>query len=140
MYRGEDWAKVIEYCSAILGEGANFKNLLRNYAENYIPLSSNAMEYMKLYTNYSEPAILLLTNAPSMWFRGASFSRYGLSLKKINEIYPNPEPVCGGKLIYPTFGSSPHYMVNKFAEYFKYAYPGAAVGIPYVFCPALRCV
>ncbi|MCB6972442.1 MULTISPECIES: RagB/SusD family nutrient uptake outer membrane protein [Butyricimonas] len=136
LYRGDSWDKVQAYCTEVLGEGTGYKDLLRNYTQNYLPVSSNVIEYMKLYTNYGEPAILLLTNGVSIWWRAESFSRYGLSLSKKNEIFPDNDPVCGGKLIYPIFGAAPTYVLYKSYEYFKNTYPGSTTGRPYVFCVA----
>ncbi|MBC5621869.1 RagB/SusD family nutrient uptake outer membrane protein [Butyricimonas hominis] len=136
LYRGDSWDKVQAYCTEVLGEGTGYKDLLRNYTQNYLPVSSNVIEYMKLYTNYGEPAILLLTNGVSIWWRAESFSRYGLSLSKKNEIFPDNDPVCGGKLIYPIYGAAPTYVLYKSYEYFKNTYPGSTTGRPYVFCVA----
>ncbi len=137
LYRGDAWDKVQNYCTEVLGEGTGYKDQLRNYTQNYLPVSSNVIEYMKLYTNYGEPAILLLTNGVSVWWRAECFSRYGLSLSKKNEIFPDNDPVCGGKLIYPIFGAAPTYVLYKSYEYFKNTYPGSTTGRPYVFCAAL---
>lgn len=136
LYRGDSWDKVIEYASKVLGEGTNYKDLLRNYQGKYLPISSNSSEYQKLYTNYGEPAILLLTNGVSIWYRAFLLSRYGLSNKKVNEVFPNVEPVTYGTMPYTMYGSYPHVHLNKVAEYMKLAYPGATVGYPYIFCAA----
>ena len=36
-----------------------------------------------------------------------------------------------------SYGSSPHYHLNKLYENFKYEYPGATSGVPYLLCAAL---
>ena len=134
LWRGNEWGKVIEYATSVLGEGAVFASQLRDYAANYTPISSTADAFRIQYTSASEPAILLLTNASSIWYRACGYSRYGLDIDLKNQIYNN-KPFTGN-WEYADYGTAPHYTRNKFKEYFKYAYPGSSSGLPYVLCPA----
>jgi len=135
LWRGGEWDKVIEYATSVLGQGASFAGQLRDYAADYTPISSNASQYRKQYTSADESAILLLINASSIWYRCCGYSRYGMDIDIKKEIFDNKP--FSGTWEYADYGSAPHYTRNKFEEYFKYAYPGASSGLPYVLCPAL---
>lgn len=134
-WRGNDWDKVIEYATNVLGQGAAFASQLRDYANNYTPISSNSTQYSQRYTSADEPAILLLINASSIWWRAAGYGRYGMDIDIKKEIYNN-KPFTGN-WEYADYGTAPHYTRNKFTEYFKYSYPGSSSGLPYILCPAL---
>ena len=134
-WRGNAWDSVIMHATEVLGEGADFASQLRDYANNYTPISSNTTEYSQQYTSSNEPAILLLINASSIYYRCAGLGRYGLSIDVMSELYDN-SPV-GGTWEYARYGSSPHYHLNKLYENFKYEYPGATAGVPYLLCAAL---
>lgn len=138
LYRGEsgDWDKVIQHTTAVLGEGTNFKGQLRDYAGKYSAVTSNWEDYARLYTNYGEAAILLLTNAPSLWYYTSRGGRYGMSETKMNEILYSTT-VKDNKWNGGAYGSWPHYTLNKFYPYLKVAYPGAASGLPYSLCPVI---
>lgn len=133
-WRGNAWDSVIYHATEVLGTGAAFASQLRDYAANYTPISSNSTQYSQRYTSSDEPAILLLINASSIWFRCAGYGRYGLDINIKKEIYNNSS--VSGTWEYADYGSAPHYTRNKFAEYFKYSYPGASSGLPFVICPA----
>lgn len=134
-WRGDNWGKVIEYATNVLGEGSAFASQLRDYAANYTPISSNSTQYSQRYTSADEPAILMLINASSIWWRSCGNGRYGMDIDIKKEIYDNKP--FSGNWEYADYGTAPHYSRNKFTEYFKYAYPGASSGLPYVLCPAL---
>lgn len=138
LYRGEpgDWEKVVQHTTSILGAGANYKNQLRDYVGKYTPVASNWEDYSKLYTNYGDPAILLLTNAPSLWYYTSYLGRYGMTESKKDAVL-TAAMVRNHRWVGGAYGSWPHYSMGKFYNYIRVAYPGAASGIPYVLCPVL---
>lgn len=138
-YRGDSWDKVLEYSNKVLGEGSGFSAYLRNYPDKYRPLSSNPVEFAKLYTNYGEQGNLLITAASCYWGNTAGFSRYGMGDKKLYEILLNGAKIKSlGWMDNLIWGASPHFTVYKYTIFFKYLYPGSTVGYYYVFNPVFR--
>ena len=139
LFRGEagDWNKVIQYPTTILG--TNFKAQLRDYAGKYVPISSDASAYQQLYGNFGEPAILLLTNASSLWYYSSRAGRYGMSFNVLNEVMTTSlaSTIRNNRWVGFVGGSDPHLSLMKFYPYLRVAYPGASSGLPYVLCPIL---
>ncbi|MDL2231258.1 RagB/SusD family nutrient uptake outer membrane protein [Porphyromonadaceae bacterium OttesenSCG-928-L07] len=136
LYRGlpEDWQKVVDCATEVLGPGTGFGALLRDYPKEYKGLSSNIEGFGQKYGSSEESANLMLINASSIWFRWTYGSRYGLNSALNSQIYKN-SPVKG-TLLYADFSMLPNYFKGKFWEYFEYAYPGATSGTPYNTIPA----
>jgi hypothetical protein len=135
-YRGDSWDLVKQYSDAVLGEGTNFKNLLRDYPGKYRLLSSNPTEFAKLYTNYGEPSNLLLVAGYSYWGNTAGFSRYGMS-QRIEKWVIDSLVVGNAQWMNSLiWGSYPHYVIYKYTPFFKYLYPGSDLGYLFAFSPA----
>lgn len=135
LYRGNDgdWEKVLHHANQVLGAGQNYANDLRDINGIYQPLIANFDSYNMRYTSADEPAVLLLTNASSVWWRGSVFSRYILDINRRDEIY-GKKPVSGS-FAYGEWGVPPQFYRNKMHEYFKFLYPGSTSGLPYNLCP-----
>lgn len=139
LFRGEDgdWDKVIEHTSAILGAGANFKSQLRDYAGKYLPVASSVEDYSKLYTSFGEPAILMLTNAPSLWYWSSFYGRYGMTDSNMRNDVFGAAMVRNHGWIGTARGSEPFYMMMKIYQHIHVTDPGGDSGMPYTMCPIL---
>jgi starch-binding outer membrane protein, SusD/RagB family len=130
----KDYPKVIEHATAVLGTG-NYTPLLRPWNTVY-----KQWTYIELFNNYAkatEPANLLLVEAPSWWGRYYFTARYGWTRAKRDEMWSN---VTTGTWAFDNqtliSGSDQlHILLPKWNEYFVRNSLNAEIGVGYLMLP-----
>lgn len=128
-----DWAKTVAFASLVFNN-SNPTNVLRPWNTTY-----KTMTYLELWAVYAkatEPANLLLVEAPSIWGRYYFNYRYGLNSPKQRQILGNN--VTGGDWGFTnqlyTVGTE-NYLIPKVNEFFVRNSVNASIGNAYVMVP-----
>lgn len=129
----QDWQNAADYASEALGSSPS--EMLRDWTK-YKTLETQS--FQKIYSNYEEPANLILQEAVSVWTRYYRTIRY-VHTKKLKEV------VYGSNITGGEFMAVPNYLLSvdckdliftpKFYEYFKYESINATIGWPYLMVP-----
>ena len=104
----------------------------------------NSLEYRSLeplvklaeYTKATQPANLLLVEAPSLWGRSLAGYRYGFNFKLLQTLVWGPNP-ANGVWTYAYYGNETFLLTPKFREHFVRIDPTANIGTPYNIIPLL---
>lgn len=128
-----DYAKVVEHANRVFPSG-NVGDYLRPVNDP----AYRAMEFgQKLidYTSSSNPANILLVEAPSLWGRSYAVYRYAFSASLLTELYFAPN-VTGGQFAYMVYGGNDlSYNTPKFREHFVRSGLNANFGMAYNMIP-----
>ncbi|OMP74825.1 RagB/SusD family nutrient uptake outer membrane protein [[Flexibacter] sp. ATCC 35208] len=130
----KDYQKVLTYAANVF-PGGNIKSNLRQWVTVYQNLT--AAEALALYTNATEPANLLLVEAPSIWARNVAQYRYGLQTDLVYNLYRYPN-VTGATWVQPLYyvgDNTDNWEILKFREHFVRSSANADIGVPYTIFP-----
>ncbi|HEY6977326.1 MAG TPA: RagB/SusD family nutrient uptake outer membrane protein [Chitinophagaceae bacterium] len=130
----KDYAKVIQYATLAV-PGNNYAPNLRPWNTTYKNIT-DVSELFKIYAKATENANLLLVETSSVWARKYDRWRYGVDVRKQQEIFPRPDPITGGNFAFALYSySNTHFLVPKIDEYFVKESVNAEIGIAYVMVP-----
>lgn len=128
-----DYRKVVEHASQVFVSG--------NFADHLRPINDpdyRALEYARKeadYTLSSNPANLLLVEAPSRWGRSYGQYRFGLTQDLLSELFYTGN-VTGGQYAYMVYGGTELvYNIPKFREHFVQSGLNANYGSAYNMIP-----
>lgn len=128
-----DYAKAVEHANLVFSTG-NVTNMLRPWNTAYRTMTY--LELWALYAKATEPANLLLVEAPSVWGRFYYRFRYGMNAFKRDQVLGNN--VTGGEWAFRYQVYSPggeDYLIPKVNEYFVRTSVNANIGTAYVMVP-----
>jgi len=128
-----DYAKVVEHASQVFASG-NVASVLRPWNTTY--LSVTYLELFARYAKATEPANLLLVEAPSLWARSLRGYRYGFSYHLLTTLVWDKN-VTSGMWGYMFYGTELTLFTPKFREHFVKTDPNADFGTPYNMVPLL---
>lgn len=130
-----DYQKVIEHATSVFPSG-NAVSYLR-------PINNTAYRSLEYYAKQADytiatnPANLLLVEAPSIWGRSFAAYRYGFTHALLAELFFSGNPT-GGQYAYMVYGGTELvYNIPKFREHFVRSDLNANYGTPYNMIPLL---
>jgi hypothetical protein len=127
-----DYAKVVEHANLVFS-GGNILQYLRPL--NSITYRSQEPFVMVAeYTKATQPANLLLVEAPSLWSRSLRSYRYGFTFNLLEKLVWSGN-ATGGMWCYMFYGSETSLFTPKFREHFVKQDPNADIGTPYNMIP-----
>ncbi|WP_437918043.1 RagB/SusD family nutrient uptake outer membrane protein [Sphingobacterium sp. LRF_L2] len=127
------WTKVIQHASSVFPSGTE-----GDYLRPINAVSYRSMEYYSKQADYTiatNPANLLLVEAPSVWGRSFSSYRYGVTTPILSQLF-FASNVTGGRYAYMIYGGTELvYNMPKFREHFVRTDINANYGTPYNIIP-----
>lgn len=131
----QSYARVVQHASLVFPADAAV-----DYLRPINSVAYRSMEYLSKQANYtlaSNPANLLLVEAPSLWGRSFTGYRYGFTQSLLSELFFSGN-VTGGQYAYMIYGGTELvYNMPKFREHFVRTDINANFGVPYNIIPLL---